>query len=50
LIPWQELDETYAPQFNATIVAPAKPMRLAFGSLYIKQRLGLTDDETVQPD
>ena len=47
LIPWQELEETYAPQFNATIGAPAKPVRLAFGSLYIKQRLGLTDEETV---
>jgi len=27
--------------------APAKPVRLAFGSLYIKQRLELTDEETV---
>jgi hypothetical protein len=27
--------------------APAKPVRLAFGSLYIKQRLRLTDEETV---
>ncbi len=47
LIPWQELEDTYAPQFNATVGAPAKPMRLAFGALYIKQRLGLTDEETV---
>ena len=47
LIPWQELEETYAPQFNATIGAPAKPVRLAFGSLYIKHRVGLTDEETV---
>ena len=48
LIPWQELEETYVPQFNATIGAPAMPVRLAFGSLFIKQRSGLTDDETVQ--
>lgn len=47
LIPWQELEETYAPQFSANVGAPAKPVRLAFGSLYIKQRLGLTDEETV---
>jgi hypothetical protein len=25
--------------------APAKPVRLAFGALFIKQRLGLTDEE-----
>ena len=47
LMPWEELEEVYAPQFNATIGAPAKPVRLAFGALYIKQRLGLTDEETV---
>ncbi|MEA5417198.1 transposase, partial [Synechococcus sp. BA-132 BA5] len=47
LIPWQELEKTYAPQFSANVGAPAKPVRLAFGSLYIKQRLGLTDEETV---
>jgi len=46
-MPWEELEEAYAPQFNATIGAPAKPVRLAFGALYIKQRLGLTDEETV---
>ena len=47
LMPWEELEEAYAPQFNATIGAPAKSVRLAFGALYIKQRLGLTDEETV---
>lgn len=47
LLPWQELEEAYAPQFSANEGAPAKPVRLAFGSLYIKQRLGLTDEETV---
>ncbi|MEA5413811.1 transposase, partial [Synechococcus sp. BA-132 BA5] len=47
LIPWQDLEEAYAPQFSANVGAPAKPVRLAFGSLYIKQRLELTDEETV---
>jgi IS5 family transposase len=47
LIPWQKLEEAYAPQFSANVGAPAKPVRLAPGSLYIKQRLGLTDEETV---
>ena len=48
LMPWEELEATYAPQFSATTGAPAKPVRLAFGALFIKQRLGLTDEETVE--
>lgn len=47
LMPWEELEETYAPQFIPTIGALAKPVRLAFGALFIQQRLGLTDEETV---
>ena len=47
LMPWEELEETYAPQFSPTTGAPAKSVRLAFGALFIKQRLGLTDDDTV---
>jgi hypothetical protein len=44
LMPWEELQETYAPQFSPTVSAraPAKPVRLAFGALFIKQLLGLT--------
>ncbi|MEB3302430.1 MAG: hypothetical protein VKN56_10735 [Cyanobacteriota bacterium] len=42
LMPWEELEATYAPQFSPTKGAPAKPVRLAFGALFIKQRLGLT--------
>ena len=48
LMPWEELEETYAPQFNPTTGAPAKPVRLAFGALFIKQRLGLSEEETVE--
>jgi hypothetical protein len=48
LMPWEELEETYAPQFSPKTGAPAKPVRLAFGALFIKQRLGLTDEETVE--
>jgi hypothetical protein len=48
LMPWEELEETYAPQFSPTTGAPAKPVRLAFGALFIKQRLGFTDEETVE--
>ncbi len=48
LMPWEELEETYAPQFSPTTGAPARSVRVAFGALSIKQRLGLTDEETVE--
>ena len=48
LMPWEELEETYTPQFNPTTGVPAKPVRLAFGALFIKQRLGLSDEGTVE--
>ena len=48
LMPWEELEATYAPQFSPTTGAPAKSVRMAFGALFIKQRLGLTDEETVE--
>lgn len=47
-MPWYELEKTYAPQFSRTTDAPAKSVRLALGALLIKQRLGLSDEETVQ--
>ncbi len=40
--------QAYAPQFSTSTGAPVKPVRLAFGALFIKQRLGLTDEETVE--
>ena len=48
LMPREELEEKYAPHFNPTTGAPAKPVRMAFGALFIKQRLGLSDEETVE--
>jgi IS5 family transposase len=50
LMPWEEMEETYAPQFNPTTGAgaSAKPVRLLFGALFIKQRFGLTDEETFE--
>ena len=48
LMPWEELEATCAPQFSPTTGAPAKPVRLAFGALFIKKRLGLNDEETVE--
>ena len=48
LIPWMPLENQYAPQFSAKTGAPAKPFQMAFGALYIQQRLGVTDRETVE--
>ena len=48
LIPWTPLESRYAPQFTANTGAPAKPFQMAFGALYIQQRLGVTDRETVE--
>jgi IS5 family transposase len=41
------LESHYAPQFAAKTGAPAKPFQMAFGAVYIQQRLGVTDRETV---
>jgi hypothetical protein len=49
LMPWDELvEELYAPQFSPTAGVPANPVRLASGALFIKQRLGLVDEETLK--
>lgn len=48
LIPWEEVETTYAEQFSSDIGAPAKPFRMALGSLIIKEKLGTSDDETVE--
>lgn len=45
-MPWDELEATYAVQFSAAVGAPAKSVRINFGALYIKQKLGHTDEET----
>jgi IS5 family transposase len=46
-IPWQKIDDEYSVHFN-DLGCPAKPARVALGSLLIKERLGTTDRETVQ--
>ena len=46
LIPWREFEEEYASLFDEKIGAPAKPFRLAEGSLLIQQILNITDRET----
>ena len=48
LIPWSEVEEEYAKKFTILIGAPAKPSRMALGALIIKEKLGVSDRETVE--
>lgn len=49
MIPWGEVEACYRKSFTGTgMGAPAKSARIAFGALIIKERLGVTDEETVE--
>ena len=48
LIPWDEFEDKYASLFSEDQGSPAKPFRMALGALIIKERLGITDEETVE--
>jgi transposase, IS5 family len=48
VIPWDELEDDYAPKFCKGFGAPAKPFPMALGALIIKARLGLTVEELVE--
>ena len=48
LIPWDDLEDDYAAQFCKGFSAPAKPFRMALGTLIIKARMGHTDEELVK--
>jgi hypothetical protein len=48
LLPWQSVETDYAEQFSAKMGAPAKSFRVALGSLLIKEKLGTSDEETVE--
>jgi hypothetical protein len=48
LIPWDEFEEEYAQNFAEDIGAPALPFRMALGALIIKEKLGISDRETVE--
>ncbi len=47
VIPWDIIDEEYAKSFGKE-GNPAYSSRLAFGSLYIKERMSWSDEETVE--
>jgi len=48
LIPWSEFEGEYAELFSAEMGAPAKSFRMALGALIIKEKLGISDRETVE--
>ena len=48
LIPWDEVELEYAQQFSSSEGAPAKSCRVGLGALIIKERLGASDEETVE--
>ena len=48
LIPWSEFEEEYAQNFGTETGPPAKSFRLALAALIIKEKLGISDRETVE--
>jgi hypothetical protein len=48
VIPWKEFEAEYAELFSEEIGAPAKTFRMALGALIIKEKLGISDRETVE--
>ena len=49
MMPWQVVEECYAESLAGTgMGSPAKSGRIAYGALVIKERLGITDEETVE--
>ncbi|NEZ56462.1 IS5 family transposase [Adonisia turfae] len=47
MIPWEEFESTYSSQFSEDMGAPAKGFRMALGALIIKEKLGISDRETI---
>jgi IS5 family transposase len=48
LIPWSEFEAEYAENFPDYLGAPAKSFRMALGALILKEKLGISDRETVE--
>ena len=47
-IPWHEFESEYASQFSQSQGAPSLSFRIALGALIIKERMTLSDEETVE--
>ena len=48
LIPWEEIEERYAELFPSHTGMPAKPLRVALGSLLIQKQYDYSDRELVE--
>ncbi|MEA5464815.1 transposase, partial [Leptothoe sp. PORK10 BA2] len=48
MVPWDDFESVYAQQFSQDEGAPAKSFRMALGALIIKERLGISDRETIE--
>ena len=48
LIPWDEIEDRYAELFPGKTGQPAKPLRMALGSLIIQKQYGYADRELVE--
>ena len=48
-IPWEVIEEKYAGLFPSKTGMPAKPLRMALGSLMIQKQYGYSDRELVEP-
>ena len=48
IVPWSEFETEYAQNFPTEKGAPAKSFRMALGALIIKEKLGISDRETVE--
>ena len=47
IIPWNFIEENYKKNFIENNGSSAKPARMAFGALFIKEKCGYSDRETV---
>lgn len=48
LIPWDKIEVKYAELFKSNTGMPAKPLRMALGSLLIQKQYGYSDEELVE--
>ena len=48
MIPWDKIEEKYAELFPSKTGMPAKPLRMALGSLLIQKQYGFSDEELVE--
>ena len=48
MIPWDKIEEKYSKLFPSKTGMPAKPLRMALGSLLIQKQYGFSDEELVE--